>query len=134
MSLVVVEDSATGPEVTFRRTQPCPNESDPGRRSAWFGRVVAEAMDAVDVAGVAVRVADAGPVQDRAEAEGAVLSTAGQRGVPAVTLRRQSLVKPLSVPRASGAWASFQKNDPFVGSLPAKEKDAAMASLAAARR
>lgn len=91
-------------------------------------------MDAVDVVGVAVRVSDTGPAQDRAEAEGAVLSVAGQRAVPAVTLRRQSLVKPLGVPRAPGAWASFQKDDSFVGSLPAKEKDAAMASLGAARR
>jgi len=129
-----VEDSANGPQVAFRRSQPCPTDSDPGRRAAWFGRVVAEALDAVDVVGVAVRVSDTGPAQDRAEAEGAVLSVAGQRAVPAVTLRRQSLVKPLGVPRTPGAWASFQKDDSFVGSLPAKEKDAAMASLGAARR
>lgn len=134
IALVAVEAGPDGSRVCFRRRQPCPKNLDPGRRVAWFARVTGEAIDESGGDGVAVRVADSGPTQLRAEAEGAVLACAGQRGLATMTLRRQSLIKPLGVSRRSGGWTEFQKHDPLIGSLVGDEKDAAMASLGAARR
>lgn len=135
IAVAVVDDGASGgPLLTFARRQPCPAALDPGARAAWFARVVTEAIDEAGAVGVAVRVADSSPDQDRAEAEGAVLAAAALSGRIGVTFRRQSLLKPLGVGRQAGAWAAFQRNDSFVGSLLGDLKDAAMASQAASRR
>ena len=134
IALAVAEDSPDGPVAVFVRRQPCPTGLNPGERAAWFAKVVTEAIDESGATGVAVRIADSGPDQERAEADGAVLASAALRGLTGVTLRRQSLLKPLGVPRGAGGWAAFQKSDPFIGALVGDLKDAAMASLGAARR
>lgn len=133
IALVAVRDATAHPEVVLRRRQPVPDTTDPGERAAWFAKTAAEAMGESSCGGVSVRVADSDPDQMRAEAEGAVLATANQRGLLARTMRRQSLMKPLEVPREKNAWKSFQKEDDFIGALVGDEKDAAMAALGAAR-
>lgn len=132
LALVAVQDGKP-PTVAFARRQAVPKIEDPGERAAWFVRAVTEAIEETDCAGVSVRVADADPDQERAEAEGAVLAAAHLAGRPTVRLRRQSLLKPLAIGREAGAWKAFQKEDAFVGTLVGDEKDAAMASLAASR-
>lgn len=132
LALVAVHDGAP-PTLAFARRQPAPKGADRGARAAWFAKAVAEAIDETNCAGVSVRIADTSPDQERAEAEGAVLSAAHVAGRPTRTFRRQSLLKPLAVGREAGAWKAFQREDEFVGGLIGDEKDAAMASLAAAR-
>lgn len=133
IALVAVHDADTGPEVTFQRRQPVPETTDPGERTGWFAKVVLEAINESRCTGVSVRIADSNPVQERAEAEGAVLAAAHENGVPTARYRRQSLTRPLGIDRAQGAWATFQRRDPFIGALVGDEKDAAMAALGAAR-
>lgn len=132
IAVVVVADG-TPPTLTMARRQPAPTGAEPGVRAAWFANVVSEAIDETGCNGVAVRVADNDPDQARAEAEGAVLAAGASAGLPTKTFRRQSLVKPLGVPAGAGAWKQFQKDDSFVGAQVGDEKDAVMASLAAAR-
>lgn len=132
LALVAVQDGDP-PIVSFARRQAAPKVKDRGERAAWFAKAVVEALEETGCVGVSVRVADSGPDQDRVEAEGAVLAAAHNAGRATRTLRRQSLLKPLAVSREAGAWKTFQKEDPFVGSLVGDEKDAAMASLAASR-
>lgn len=133
IALVVVDDTGDEPQVTLKRRQPCP-ETDPGRRAAWFARMAVEALSESGSVGLAVRVADSAADQERAEAEGAVLAAAAEAGVETKRLRRQSLVKPLGVPRVAGAWRDFPRTDPFLKSLVGEERDAAMASLGGSRR
>lgn len=133
ISFVAVEDGAT-PRVVFRRRQSAPASIDPGQRVAWFAKAVTEAIEETLCDGVSVRIADSSPDQDRAEAEGAVLAATALSGRQTLRYRRQSLMKPLRVDRFAGAWNSFQRSDEFIGSLIGDEKDAAMASLAAARK
>lgn len=132
LALVFVVDGEP-PSVSFERRQPAPKATDPGEKAAWFAKAVQEAIAETGCDGVSVRVADANADQERAEAEGAVLAAAGLAGCATRRFRRQSLMKPLAVPRTSGAWQAFQKDDPFVGGLLKDQKDAAMASLAALR-
>lgn len=133
IALVVVQDGAT-PEVVFRRRQSASTSTDPGQRLAWFAKAVTEAIEETGCDGVSVRIADSSPDQDRAEAEGAVLAASAISGKQALRYRRQSMMKPLKVDRSAGAWNSFQRSDAFIGGLIGDEKDAAMASLAAARK
>jgi hypothetical protein len=133
VALVAVRETTGGPVVVFRRRQPVPKTLDAGARAGWFAKVAAEAIAESECAGVSVRIADNNPEQTRAEAEGAVLASAHSKGLPARTVRRQSLMKPLKVPSGQGAWHRFQKDDAFIGSLVGDEKDAAMASLGASR-
>lgn len=121
------------PTVLLERRQAAPRSEDPGERSAWFARTVREAIEETACSGVSVRVADSGPDQARAEAEGAVFAAAHLAGRPTRRFRRQSMMKPLGVPRGAGEWSAFQRDDQFIGSLVADAKDAAMASLAATR-
>lgn len=134
IALVAVADAAGRPEVVFRRRQGGAGIADAGERCAWFGKMAEEALEESGAEGLAVRVADSNPDQARASAEGAVLAVAGAQGLPTMELRRQSLLKPLGAGREAGAWKAFQKEDAFIGSLVGDEKDAAMASLGAARR
>lgn len=134
IAIVLVEDGDDGPAMTFHRFQKTPDGLQPGEQAAWFAKVVDEALDEVDVDGVALRIADQDPKLERGHAEGAVLAAVGRRHKPTQMLRRQSLVKPLGVAKGQGAWASFQRDDPFVGGLVGKYKDAAMASLGALRK
>lgn len=108
--------------------------SDPGDRAAWYAMSASEALTESGATGVAVRIADGDSDRKRSVAEGAVLAVAGAARVPTVELRRQSLMKPLGVGSGAGAWSAFQKSDAFIGSLLVDERDAAMASLGAARR
>lgn len=133
IAFVAVDDTGPTPIVTFKRRQPVPSTSDPGERAGWFARTASEAITETACAGVSVRVADSDPNQVRAEAEGAVLATANEAGLPTITVRRQSLMRPLGIKNTAGAWKTFQKEDAFVGGLVGDEKDAAMASLAGAR-
>jgi len=133
IAVLAVDDGPGGPSVVFRRRQNCPKGLEPGARAAWFARVAAEAVEESGCGGVAVRIADSNCEQLRCEAEGAVLAGASAAGLRTITLRRQSLIKPLSVPKGAGSWKAFQAQDPFIGSLIGDEKDAAMASLGAAR-
>ena len=136
IALVVIDDHTDGPRVLFRRREGAPERgSDHGPHVAWFHRVVSEVIEEARPEGVAVRVANSDPEQVRAECEGAVAVAAAQRGLPAMSLRQQGMWKPLGLPNAKAAtWKAFQSEDSLIGSLVQEEKDAAMASLAAARR
>lgn len=133
IALVAVDDGDP-PTIVHASRPKAPATDDPGLLAAWFGRSLTEALGEADFEGVAVRIADRDPTQERAQAEGAVLAAAAEAGLQTVTLRRQSMLKPLEVPSGRGEWAKFPKEDPFFGALVGDEKDAAMASLAATRR
>jgi len=98
LAMVAVEDGAT-PSVLFVRRHAAPTSDDPGARVAWFARTVVEAAEEAKCNGVSVRVADANPDQERAEAEGAVLSASHSAGFETRRYRRQSLLKPLGAGR-----------------------------------
>lgn len=92
-------------------------------------------MEAATPQGVAVRISDGDVNQHRAMHEGAALVAASNCGLPGQLLFRQHMLRPLTghgqLP--AGQWAKLPSTDPFLKSVPVKHRDAAMASLAAAR-
>lgn len=132
---MVVVDDADPPIVVFETVDQLPAGLTAGSAATWFANCVVEAIEQTQPQGVAVRVSDGDVQAERAHAEGAVLAAADQRGLPTILLIRQRMLKPLlgTGRPEKGAWAAFPKTDPFVSGLKTKVREAAMASLAAAR-
>jgi hypothetical protein len=127
-------DPGSTPTIVLHRRSKLPTGGSEADRVRWVHNVVVEAIEEAKVDRVAVRVSDADPDQHRAEHEGVALLAAADKGCEAVSLRRQSMLKPLRVPAGAGAWAAFPKNDPFISDFVLDERDAAMAAKAALNR
>jgi hypothetical protein len=136
IALAAVEDGQNSCEVVFDRRESVPaGETDIGRLASWFQCVVAEALVESHCHGLAICVSSGDADQTRAAFEGAAAAAAGNAGVPAVLMRRQSMWKPLGVRDSKTAtWNAFIKDDALFSDLVGFLKEPAAASLAAARR
>lgn len=135
IALVVLEDaSGAEPRIVLRRRSKLTVTSD-SDRVRWVHKTVTEAIEEAKATTVAVRISDASHAdQRRAEHDGVALHAGAVQDIEVVTLRRQSMLKPLGVRSGAGMWVDFQKTDPFLGRFVADEKDAAMAARAALNR
>ena len=135
VALVAVSAAPGGdPTVVLQRRGRLPASVSDTDRVEWVHKMVVEAIEEARADVVAVRVSDADPDQHRAEHEGVALLAAGARGCRGITLRRQSMLKPLGVPSGAGAWKEFPKTDPFISGFVLDEREAAMAARAALNR
>ncbi|MFP5256705.1 MAG: hypothetical protein ACLGI8_12760 [Acidimicrobiia bacterium] len=136
VALAIVDNSATGPALTFDRRQQMPKgDADVGRQARWFFQVVEEALADTGADGLAICVSSGDADQTRASFEGAAAVAAGMRGVPVQLMRKQGMWKPLGLAdRKSGTWSDFMKHDALMSALVGDLKEAAAASLAAERR
>lgn len=126
--------SAADPGVVLHRRSKLAGTSD-SDRVVWVHKIVTEAIEEAEASIMAVRISDdAHADQRRAEHDGVALHAGAARDLEVMTLRRQSMLKPLGVPSGAGAWAKFQKTDPFLTQFVADEKEAAMAARAALNR
>jgi hypothetical protein len=136
IAVVAVSGAPGGdPTVVLHRRGKLPAGVSDTDRVEWVHKMVVEAIEEAKADVVAVRVSDADPDQHRAEHEGvALLAAAGVQGCKGMTLRRQSMLKPLGVPAGAGAWKEFPKTDPFVSGFVLEEREAVMAARAALNR
>lgn len=136
VALAAVHDSAEGLVLVFDRRQQLPKgDPDLGRQAHWFFQVVDEALAETEVSGLAICVSSGDADQTRASFEGAAAVAAATHGVPVKLMRKQGMWKPLGLTDRKGAtWDRFLKEDRLIGQLVGDLKEAAVASLAAARR
>jgi hypothetical protein len=127
-------DPGSTPTIVLHRRSKLPTGGSEADRVRWVHNVVVEAIEEAKADRVAVRVSDADPDQHRAEHEGVALLAAASKRCDTVSLRRQSMRKPLGVPAGAGAWAAFPKSDPFISDFGLDERKAAMAAKAALNR
>lgn len=129
IALVVLEDvPGSEPRIVLHRRSKLAVTSD-GDRVRWVHQAVIEAIQEGNASTVAVRISDDFHAdQRRAEHEGVALHAGAALNLEVVTMRRQSMLKPLGVPPGKGMWADFQRANPFVGQFVADERDAAMAA------
>ncbi len=127
-------DPGSDPTVVLHRRSKLPAGGSDADRVRWVHKVIVEAVEESKADRVAVRVSDADPDQSRAEHEGVALLAAVNKGCATMSLRRQSMLKPLGVPAGAGAWAAFPKNDPFISCFVLDEREAAMAARASLNR
>ena len=122
------------PDVALHRRVKLPAEASDGDRVQWVHKAVVEAIEESEADALAVRVTDGDPQQHRSEHEGIALLAAATRGLPVVSLRRQSMIKALGVSRQSGAWRAYLTSDPYLAGFVGDEQEAAMAARAMLNR
>ena len=131
----MLEDaSGAEPRIVLHRRSRLTVTSD-SDRARWVHKTVTEAIEEAKATMVAVRISDDSHAdQRRAEHDGVALHAGAVQDLEVVTMRRQSMLKPLGVAAGTGMWADFQKTDPFLGRFVADEKDAAMVARVALNR
>ncbi len=133
LGFVVLDDSSDPPTVVDQWHGPMAKNAAGPERLEWVRREVAQAIERNNVDRVAVRVCEpTARKQDplRAEAEGVAQLAALQLGKPVDRYFSGNMARALGA-SAKGAFAAYSKSDPLVSTLPADERDAAMAAQVA---